>query len=152
MTKILAVTHFNSGEALVLDLKPDLIYNKYNDTTIIGTDGLFYQCYGYEAPTRYSKAFGGSQFDIILSDGSIEHCNGQWWGSVTKYAKEIIGIDYVEVTCASIQSLQRFYVFSKYLMNRDDYIALRKTYTGTVYGYWDFETELKNGFGTNKET
>lgn len=34
------------------------------------------------------EAFGGRKFDIVLDNGEIEKCEGQWWDAVTDRARE----------------------------------------------------------------
>ena len=68
--RILAVVKFNNGEALVLDRKLELVYTKYGNKTIVGTDGIFYQCY-YHDCRGGMNAFAGREFDLTMEDGEI---------------------------------------------------------------------------------
>lgn len=146
--KILAVVKFNDGEALVLEKEPELIYTKYDSHTIVGTDGLFHVCYGYERPDERWKAFGGRKFELPLSDGTTEFCNGQWWASMTSRAVKELGITEdnkaVSVTACSIDNLKRCYVFHGYTSTKQAYLDFRKTYDGPVYEYREYEKLIKN--------
>lgn len=130
--RILAVVKFNNGEALVLDRKLELVYTKYGNKTIVGTDGIFYQCY-YHDCRGGMNAFAGREFDLTMEDGEIVHCNGQWWSGITKEAQEIIGEEIVWPIVESLSELSKCYVFCGYTANKDKYKALRRTYTGTVF-------------------
>lgn len=37
---------------------------------------------------REEKLSGGRKFDIVLDNGEIEKCEGQWWDAVTDRARE----------------------------------------------------------------
>ena len=111
--KIIAVVKFNSHEAFVMENPIKLEYTKYGSDTIIGTNGCIIQCYGYQND-RYSKAFAGRKFDLQLTDGTIEHCYGQWWDNITKKAREVIQGNIIHVTANSIDRLKNCYVFNGY--------------------------------------
>ena len=141
--KILAVVEFNKGEAFVLKKDLDLKYTRYDDI-IIGTDGVFCDCYCYERPGPNWKAFGGRKFDITLVNGEIIHCNGQWWCGGTEKAEKIIGKKITPVTACSIDKLKRCYVFSGYSGIEPAIYKFRKKYKGKVYGYWEYDALLKS--------
>lgn len=80
-----------SGESkfLVFDEMPDKISTKYGDDTIIGRiGGIFYDFFAKRNERR--EALGGRKFDIVLDNGEIEKCEGQWWDAVTDRAREEI--------------------------------------------------------------
>lgn len=148
MSKIIAVVTFNQGEAFVLDTDPDFKYTKYGNDTIIGTDGIFYQFYKYERCYPNWEAFGGRKFDLPLTNGEVEHCYGQWWDGISKTAIDILGINdtdkkIVSATAQDIGNLKKCYVFIGYRGLSDKIKELRKTYTGIVYNYWDYEKMIK---------
>lgn len=63
---------------LVFDEMPDKISTKYGDDTIIGRiGGIFYDFLAKRNERR--ETFGGRKFDIVLDNGEIEKCEGQWW-------------------------------------------------------------------------
>lgn len=145
--KIVAVVKFNKGEALVFDEMPDPIYTKYGNDTIIGKICSFYTCYGYEEPSSRFQAFGGREFNIPLSDGTIEHCCGQWWDRVTGVAKKELHIDgservLIRVTANDIKSLSNCYVYYGFYAIESEISEMRKQYNGRVYEYYEFENEV----------
>lgn len=147
--KIIAVVKFNNGEAFVLEKKPELKYTKYGNV-IIGTNSCFLSCYYYEKPIfpinpNWSgwQAFGGRKFDLHLTDGTVEHCFGQWWGGITEKTKRIIGEDIIDVTVNDVENLKKCYVFSGYTGIKKEIEKLRAEYTGNIYEYKEYEKILK---------
>ncbi len=145
--KIIAVVKFNQGEALVFDELPELVYTKYGPSTIVGKSGIFSSCYG-KAFDPGAKAFGGRKFDLQLTDGTVEHCDGQWWSSVTTQALSALGVSddnpLVSVTAKTLDELKKCYVFHGYTSTRKEYQDLRGTYTGPVYEYHEYEKIVRN--------
>ncbi len=147
--EIIAVVKFNDREALVLKEEPKLIYTKYGNDTIIGTDGIFYNFYYREEPNGSWTAFAGRKFELELDNGETEKCYGQWWDGVTRRATEILGINdtdnrVVYATACCVENLKKCYVFQGYKGLSKKIDELRKTYTGKVYDYWEYEKILKN--------
>jgi len=145
LNKIIAMVKFNNGEAIVLENETELKYTKYGSDTIIGTDGCFITCYRYETPDENWKAFSGRKFDLPLTDGTIEHCYGQWWDAITETARKIINDKIIRVTACDIKSLKECYVFYGYYAKKTDIENLRSGYTGKIYDYWEYDKLLKNG-------
>ncbi len=147
MNEIVAVVKFNDREAFVLKEEPKLIYTKYGTDTIIGTDGVFYQLYGYETPRGSYTAFAGRKFDLEMDNGEIVKCYGQWWDATTKKAVEVLGINENNklnyATACSIDNLKKCYVFHGYKGLSDKIEEFRKTYTGKVYEYYEYEKILR---------
>jgi len=139
--KIIAVVKFNSGEAFVMKNPIKLEYTKYGSDTIIGTNGYILQCYGYSR--EYDKAFAGTEFDLKLVDGTTEHCNGQWWDSITKRAREEIDGNIISVTANNIERLKKCYVFNGYCGTEKEIEKLRSEYQGKVYEYYEYEKIIK---------
>ncbi len=140
--QIIAVVKFNSGEAFVMESLIKLEYTKYGANTIVGTDGCFIACYGYSR--EYDQAFSGRKFDLQLTDGTIEHCHGQWWDSITNKAREVIKGNIISVTVKSIDQLKKCYVFCGYYGIEQEIKKLRSQYTGKVYDYWEYEKIIKD--------
>lgn len=138
MNKIIAVVKFNSGEAFVMENPIKLEYIKYGDYTIVGSDGVFVSCYGKNIDF-YCKAFAGREFDLQLTDGTIEHCSGQWWDSITERAKKEIDGNIIHVTANNIERLKKCYVFNGYSGIQKEIEKLRSEYQGKVYEYWEYE-------------
>lgn len=147
--KIIAVVKFNDGEAFVMETPIKLEYTKYGNDTIIGTDGYFISCFGYQFD-RHCKAFAGREFDLKLVDGTIEHCNGQWWDSVTSRARDIINGNIIHVTANNTDRLKNCYVFNGYCGIEKKINELRSQYKGKIYDYWDYEKILKQEKNENK--
>ena len=145
--KVVAIVRFNDGEGFVLDEKPILKYTKYGIDTIIGIDDskTFISCYGYEYQTENWKAFAGRKFDIELTDGTVEHCTGQWWDKVTDRAKAELknimpknDIFWYHQTAKDIESLKDCYVFAGYSASKINFQKLRSECEDQkVYGYWE---------------
>lgn len=84
---LLYVVESGDYKYLVFDEMPDKISTKYGDDTIIGRiGGIFYDFLAKRNERR--EAFGGRKFDIVLDNGEIEKCEGQWWDAVTDRARE----------------------------------------------------------------
>lgn len=80
--KLLYLVESGKSKFLVFDEMPDKISTKYGDDTIIGRiGGVFYDFLAERNERR--EAFGGRKFDIVLDNGEIEKCEGQWWDAVT---------------------------------------------------------------------
>lgn len=88
--KLLYLVESGKSKFLVFDEMPDKISTKYGDDTIIGRiGGIFYDFLAKRNERR--EAFGGRKFDIVLDNGEIEKCEGQWWDAVTDRAREELG-------------------------------------------------------------
>jgi hypothetical protein len=136
--KILAAVKFNDSRAYVLDQRPQLVYTKYN-TCIIGTDGIFYHCYCYEAPSGRWKAFGGRKFTLTMQDGEVIECYGQWWDGINAEARRIIGKELISVAAAAKNDLDECYVFCSYSANPEAFQQLVTAYDGITWGYQDYD-------------
>ena len=147
--KIIAIVNANGNSNwFVLKNKPVLKYNKYGSDTIIGTDGTFFQFYGYERPSERWKAFAGREFDLKLEDGTVEHCYGQWWDKMTQTAINEFNINdkenkLVHIAIGTIDSLKKCYVFYGYSALKKKIDKLVKRYKGKVYEYWEYKKILK---------
>lgn len=85
--KLLYLVESGKSKFLVFDEMPDKISTKYGDDTIIGRiGGVFYDFLAKRNERR--EAFGGRKFDIVLDNGEIEKCEGQWWDAVTDRVRE----------------------------------------------------------------
>ena len=85
--KLLYLVESGKSKFLVFDEMPDKISTKYGDDTIIGRiGGIFYDFLAKRNERR--GAFGGRKFDIVLDNGEVEKCEGQWWDAVTDRARE----------------------------------------------------------------
>lgn len=88
--KLLYLVESGKSKFLVFDEMPDKISTKYGDDTIIGRiGGVFYDFLAKRNERR--EAFGGRKFDIVLDNGEIEKCEGQWGGCGDRQSKRRIG-------------------------------------------------------------
>jgi hypothetical protein len=130
-----AVVSMNGGEGLVLNRGLKFLY-EYEGQDLIGNDGPFWDVLRYERPVGRSKAFGGREFDIPLRNGGVVRASGQYWQAHISGHR---GVPY-----GTIEQLRKCYVFmGGACVAPDAYAELRATYTGEVFGYWDYEEKLK---------
>lgn len=81
--KLLYLVDSGKSKFLVFDEMPDKISTKYGDDTIIGRiGGIFYDFLAKRNGRR--EAFGGRKFDIVLDNGKVEKCEGQWWDGTSR--------------------------------------------------------------------
>ena len=91
---------------LVLNRKPDFVYDKI-DNWLIAEDNGFFSFYYFEKPAGRFKAFAGREFDIPLNTGEILKATGQWWDGVPKeYQNKVTSTGY-----GTVESLSKCYVF-----------------------------------------
>lgn len=140
---IVAQVHANGHDGwIVLDKPPKMEYTKYGHDTIIGTDGLFYTFYGYDRPSKGFYAFAGREFEIKLSDGTVEHCYGQWWDKITDTAREVLNLKndkLIHIASSTVEDLKRCYVFYGHSALKSKFYELVSRYSGKIYGYWEYE-------------
>lgn len=142
--KIEAVVKFNDGEALVLNEQPVIKYEKYGNY-LFGLDqyGIFAGSYCYDSPSSSWVAFAGRKFQIPMVDGSFIEAHGQWWDGGESAFSETLGSKIINVTACTKQELENCYVFCGYKAVETEYEKLRNTYTGKVFGYWEYDAIIK---------
>lgn len=129
--KIVAVVSpRQGGEWLVLNRKPKFRYVKFG-ARLIAKDGPFADV--LEGPWG-NNAFGGIEFDIPMTDGTVIRAKGNWWAS------NLPG--YCSIGISTEDDLRNCYVFGSGLVNPEALADLRSAYTGIVYPYWDYEKVL----------
>lgn len=133
--EILYICKFNSGQAFCMKDRINLKYKRYGDT-IIGTDGPFFDCYYYQE--GYGKAFAGREFTLVMEDGEVVKCDGNWWDGKTSKVTEILG-ETVHVTAKYIKGLQHCYVYYGYECIKNEMEKLINAYDGPIYNYYDVE-------------
>lgn len=142
--QVIAKVKFNSGIAIVLNDTPKLIYKRIGSNVIYGTDGLFYKCYAYERPSPCWQAFGGAKFDIVLEDGEVVQCTGQWWDAGHYIFKDFSTISLCDATVGTIEKLKKCYVFWGYIADKEKYIELLDAHSDLpVYPYDDYEKIIR---------
>lgn len=133
--KVVAVVQMNSSEALVLNRPLNFIYEEIG-RDLIGSDGPFKRPLLYSPAGGAFKAFAGSEMKLNMQDGSQRIVKDHWWsGSLPGHR---------DVTACDLESLKKCYVFfGGMAITADDFHALRESYTGCVYPYWDYEKIIK---------
>lgn len=148
--KIVDMVKANSRLWIVFD-EPvgQLTYEKHGGL-LIGSDelGIFYDCLYYDRPTPSMKAFGGREFDLQMKDGSVTHCNGQYWHGHIAEAEKVVGEEIAEIGASTKEELKRCYVFTSrnISMKRLDEMIEEFKLSHPDYEpweYWQYEKMLK---------
>lgn len=136
--KLLYLVESGKSKFLVFDEMPDKISTKYGDDTIIGRiGGIFYDFLAKRNERR--EAFGGRKFDIVLDNGEVEKCEGQWWDAVTDRAREELekeGNSFSEMMLIGISSVDRLldcYVYCGLWASKSKVEEMVADYKGRIY-------------------
>ncbi len=129
--EVVAVVAVNDDEALVLNRPLQLRYHR-DGKSFVGVDGPF-RSHLMWSPER--GAFAGAELRLRMDDGTVEVIKDHWWASYPK------GFRFVPV--GDIAGLQRCYVYSGCEISHEDFAALRSTYNGCVYPYWDYQKVIR---------
>lgn len=149
--KILALVKFNQSVAMVLDEAPKLVYRKQGGS-ILGSDGTFLSTYYYDRPSPGFYAFAGRKFDLVMEDGEVVHCEGQYWDGVKDAHRKMVDGEIISVTANDIDSLKNCYVFCGYKGVKHKIKELIDSYNGIVYDYWEYEMLItKNKYRRTKD-
>lgn len=133
--KVIAVVQINNSEALVLNRPLKFVYDEIGKD-LIGSDGPFKRPLLYSPASAAFKAFSGSEMTLHMRDGSQRKVKDHWWSGCLP--------GYQGVTACDLESLKHCYVFfGGMAITPEDYQALRDSYTGCVYPYWDYEKLIK---------
>jgi len=148
MYEVLAVVKFNDREALVLNEKPKITYEKCSHGSIralLGIDQhmIFVNSYYYDEPDSKWQAFGGRKFNIPMHDGTFIKAKGQWWSGGQKLFSMKIGENIIPATVGTLKQLKNCYVFTGYSAIENEYLKLRKTYNGKIWEYWEYDYHLR---------
>lgn len=128
---VAAVASSDGSEFLVLNRPLALKYDKVGND-YIGSDGPFRDLLYYKQGQGRFVAFAGRELTLAMNDGTSVTVKDHWWSG---HLKGTIG-----VVTGDIQSLKKCYVFGGgTCIAPADFDALRSTYTGCVYPYWDYE-------------
>lgn len=80
-----------------------------------------------------------------MHDGEIVECSGQWWDGMNGTHRMLMeGIELVHISANGLEALQNCYVYYGYAADKEKYEAIRATYTGPVYEYYDGEFIIKS--------
>lgn len=131
---VVAVVQFNKGEALVLNRPLQFVYER-RGMDYIGQDGPFKRLLGYSRGSGRFVAFAGATVSVRMADGTIHHLKDHWWSGHEPGS--------VHATYGDVDSLKKCYVYGGACIMPDDYAALRESYAGCVYPYWDYEKVIK---------
>lgn len=147
--KLLYLVESGKSKFLVFDEMPDKISTKYGDDTIIGRiGGVFYDFLAKRNERR--EAFGGRKFDIVLDNGEIEKCEGQWWDAVTDRAREELEKEgnplskMVLIGVSSVDRLLDCYVYYGLWASESKIEEMIADYKGRIYEYYEFKEEVIN--------
>lgn len=147
--KLLYLVESGKSKFLVFDEMPDKISTKYGDDTIIGRiGGVFYDFLAKRNERR--EAFGGRKFDIVLDNGEIEKCEGQWWDAVTDRAREELEKEgnplskMVLIGVSSVDRLLDCYVYCGLWASESKIKEMIAEYKGRIYEYYEFKEEVIN--------
>lgn len=148
--KIIQIVVEGDRKFYVLNRLPEFVYHKVSNMSIVGKDEGIYETFGYEKPSRNWKAFSGREFDLVLDDGSIEHCYGQWWDTINSDMKDYVPINnIISFAYSSINKLKDSYVFYGGKVDKlwldnliSEYNATNKDHL--EYEYWEYKNLLNN--------
>lgn len=147
--KLLYIVESGNYKYLVFDEMPDKISTKYGDDTIIGRiGGIFYDFLAKRNERR--EAFGGRKFDIVLDNGEIEKCEGQWWDAATDRAREELEKEgnplskMVLIGVSSVDRLLDCYVYYGLWASESKIEEMIADYKGRIYEYYEFKEEVIN--------
>ncbi|HHU4103168.1 TPA: hypothetical protein ACUB6D_004006 [Raoultella planticola] len=132
--KVVAVVQFNKGEALVLNRPVNFTYEQVGNN-YIGTDGPLTRALYYSPASAAFRAFAGSELTLMMTDGSVRKIKDHWWSGVPSEHRDVVFGD--------VESLKKCYVFGSASIRGEDLQALRESYIGCVYPYWDYEKVIK---------
>ena len=148
--KIVDLIKSNSRLWIVLDEPVGRLTYEKHGGLLIGSDeqGIFYDCLYYERPTSNMKAFAGREFDLPMKDGSVTHCNGQYWYGHIDEAGEIVGEEITEIGASTKEELKQCFVFTGRNISKKklkemiaEFEAANPDYE--PIDYWQYEDMLK---------
>lgn len=140
--KLYATIGMNGREALVVDKIKPLVYSKWGESLLIGTnnEGLYDVLY-HEKFNCGPKAFGGHELKFPMADGTVLKSDGWWWAGNVQKAEEIMGIKLPGVAIKTVGGIVDCYCFTNYLIGAH---ALDVLLNGLRpdqrnWDYWSFE-------------
>ena len=152
--KIVQIVTSGDREYYVFNKYPEFTYHQISERSIIGKDEGIYKTYIYEAPSTRWKAFAGSEFDLIMDDGKVVHCYGQWWNGTNSDMNsylpknKVIGLGF-----SSKDELKKCYVFTGCSYIDKDWLdnlineykeEIKKDNRPYSYEYFEYQKMLKN--------
>lgn len=112
--KIVDLVKANSRLWIVFDEPVGQLTYEEHGGLLIGSDerGIFYDCLYYDRPSPNMRAFGGREFDLPMKDGTMTHCNGQYWYGRISDAEKVVGEEIAEIGASTKEELKQCYVFT----------------------------------------
>lgn len=142
--KAVAKVKFNDGYAYVLNRDIKFQYTKIDRFTIIGEDEGALSFFKYEPPSPNWKAFGGRKFELLLTDGTVEKCYGQWWDGWSDAARQLFDVNQICCfTFSTIEELRKCYVYTGVYALKDWLKKLDDAYKGEIYEYWEYQKVIQ---------
>lgn len=132
--RVVALVEINKSVGLVLNRQLKFVYEKAGQD-FIGKDGPFTRFLYYEKSTSNFRAFAGAELKLPLIDGSTVAVKNDWWSGLLK--------DHCSVAVGSVEELKKCYVFSGVSIREIDLFSLKKSYSGCVYPYWDYDKVIR---------
>lgn len=148
--ELLGAVNFNSGIALIVDVRRPVTYEHFNYRNkkgrrvelLIGDneDGLV-DVLERQVYSCGPKAFGGHPFTWIMKDGTEYTTDGWWWSGGYSEAEEMLGKKIPSFPLSPLSDLFEHYVFCSAAMLDDKKEELFKAYEQkhgdecTIYSY-----------------
>lgn len=144
--KIVAIVVNGDHKCYVLNRPLHLSYTKIDNETIIGEDEgvLSFFKRDYLVLPFGKTAFGGREFTLPLTDGTVEKCHGQWWDGMSASARELFDLNNLcYFAWSTNDKLKDCYVFYGCQCESQWLEGLESEYQGVSYGYWEYEKLIK---------
>ncbi len=77
-----------------------------------------------------------------MTDGTVTKACGQWWDDGSSAFTKELGCEIISATAREITTLKKCYVFYGLMAVAEELAILRKTYTGKIYEYWEYDCIL----------
>lgn len=139
---------------LVFDELPEKLTYERHGALLIGSDdqGVFYDCLYYQEPHGNMRAFAGREFDLPMKDGSVTHCNGQYWYGRLEEASKVIGEEITEIAASTKEKLRECFVFSTWNISDKKLRELFREFEEAhpdyePKGHDEYRSEIQNGNG-----
>ena len=141
--KIVELVRANSRYWIVFDELPEKLTYEKHGSLLIGSDdqGVFYDCLYYDRPSRFMKAFGGREFDLPMKDGSVTHCNGQYWYGRVDEASRVMGEEITEIGASTREKLKECFVFTSWNISEKKLREMLREFEESNPGYvpWGYD-------------
>lgn len=143
--EVIALVRVNDQIHPVFKEDPVFSRTKIDDETIISECYPLYS-FLYKGECKGSwKAFAGRKFDLLLTDGTVEKCYGQWWDGMSKAADELFpNGSLVYVGHSSFEKLVNIYLFYSSYIDAGWYNDLISNWKGRIYEYDEYRKEVIN--------